>query len=105
MVEQIIKTLIGIVVSGITGYLVATIKNLKKKNNGLKNGVMVLLQSNVTNTFFFFFPFKKMPDYMYRNFLNELKAYEDLGGDDYVHTIAEKVKTWEITRTDILKEK
>lgn len=105
MTEQIIKSIIGIVVSGVVGYLVATLKNYKKKNKGLTNGIMILLQSNITNTYFYYEPTKSIPDYIYKNCLNELKAYEDLGGNDYVHILAEHMKHWEITRTDILKEK
>ena len=105
MTEQIIKSIVGIVVSGIIGYLVAALKNYKKKNKGLTNGIMILLQSNITNTFFYYGQENAIPDYMYKNLLNELKAYEDLGGDDYVHILAEHMKHWDITRTDILKEK
>ena len=106
MTEQIIKTTIGIVVSGIFGYLVATLKNYKKKNKALNNGVMILLQSDLTNAFYYYDALGEMPDYVYRNFVNKLKAYEDLGGDDYIHDIAERVKKFKIVRTNILnKEK
>lgn len=104
MVEQILKVVINYIVPLILGFLIATLKNYRKKNDGLKNGVMTMLQSNLTNTFFYYEPFKKIPDYVYKNFLNELKAYEDLGGNDYIHTIFEHMKSWEITRTDILKD-
>jgi len=105
MFEQILKSIISYLVPAIIGFLIAKLTNYKKKNDGLKNGLKTLLQSNLTNTYFYYEPFKKIPDYMYKNFLNELKAYENLDGNDYVHTIAEKMKKWEITRTDILKDK
>ena len=103
MVEQIIKSVISYLVPAIIGFLIAKITNYRKKNDSLKNGLKTLLQSNLTNTYFYYEQFKKIPDYIYKNFLNELKAYENLDGDDYIHTIAEHVKNWEITRTDILK--
>ena len=105
MFEQVLKSIIGYLVPAILGFLIAKVTSYKKKNDGLKNGVMTMLQSNLTNTFFYYEPIKKIPDYMYKNFLNELKAYEDLGGNDYLHTIASHMKSWEITRTDILKDK
>jgi hypothetical protein len=104
MIETIIKSIISYVVPAILGFLVAKLINYKKKTDGLKNGVMIMLQSNLTNTFFYYESLKAMPDYVYKNFLNELKAYEDLGGDDYIHTIAEHIKQWEISRTDILSK-
>lgn len=104
MGEQIINTIIGYVLPAIIGFLLAKIANYKKKNDSLKTGLKTLLQSNLTNTYFYYEPYKKIPDYIYKNFLNELKAYEGLDGDDYIHTIAEHIKQWEITRTDILKD-
>jgi len=105
MVEQVIKTIINYVLPLILGFFISQVRNYKKKNDGLKNGVMTMLQSNLTNTYYYYEPLKKVPDYVYKNFLNELKAYEDLGGNDYVHILADHMKLWEITRTDILKEK
>lgn len=105
MVEQVIKTIINYVLPLILGFLISQVRNYKRKNDGLKNGVMTMLQSNLTNTYYYYEPLKKVPDYVYKNFLNELKAYEDLGGNDYVHILADHMKNWEITRTDILKEK
>ena len=105
MMEQIIKSIISYLVPAILGFLIAKVINYRKKNDSLKIGVMTMLQSNLTSTYFIYEPLKAIPDYIYKNFLNELKAYEDLGGNDYIHTIAEKMKAWEITRTDILKDK
>ena len=105
MIETIIKAIISYVVPAILGFLVAKVINYRKKGDSLKNGVMTMLQSNLTNTYYYYEPIKKIPDYIYKNFLNELKAYEDLDGNDYVHILAEHMKSWEITRTDILKEK
>ena len=31
-----------------------------------------------------------------------LSAYEALGGDDYIHILAGKMKTWNIDKTDII---
>lgn len=104
MIEQIIKSVISYLVPAIIGFLTARLLNLKKKNKSLTNGVMMMLQSDLTNTFFYYDPIGEMPDYVYKNFFNKLKAYEDLGGDDYIHNIAEKVKQYKITRTGILKD-
>ena len=103
MVEQIIKTAIGIVVSSVAGFLVATLKNYKKKNDGLKTAMMTMLQSNISNTYFLYEPANAIPDYLYRNILNEFRAYKQLGGNDYIEHIMNKMEDWEITRTDILK--
>ena len=105
MIETILKSIITYIVPAVLGFLIAKITNYKKKSDSMKTALMTMLQSNLTNTYFLYEPTKMIPDYMYKNFLNELKAYEGLDGDDYIHTIAEKMKSWEITRTDILRDK
>jgi hypothetical protein len=104
------KTIISLVVSGIFGYLIGRIKDYKRKLKEnkeeaemLKVAMMTMLQSNLTNTYFAYEKIKEIPDYIYRNWLNSLAIYEKLGGNDYVHVLAEKMKKWDFVKTDILK--
>ena len=105
MLEQIIKAIISYVVPALLGFLIAKVSNYKKKNDSLKNAIMTMLQSNISNTYFLYDEVKAMPDYLYRNTLNEFKAYKQLGGNEYVDNIMDKMQHWEIKRTDILHDK
>ena len=105
MIETILKSIISYVVPAILGFLIAKVINYRKKNDSLKNGLKTLLQSNISNTYFLYEPIKKIPDYLYKNVKNEFKAYKQLDGNDYVDDLMEKMKDWELTRTDILKDK
>ena len=109
MQHTIINTAITFVVSSILGYCVSVIKGYKKKikekskNENVQNmALLTLLQSQLTNTYFVYSELKQIPDYMFRNWINLLKVYESLGGNDYVHTLEKKMQTWEIVKTDIL---
>ena len=101
----IINTVITFVVSGLLGYSVSVIKNYKKKTTSTNNALKILLQNNLTNSYFVYSIDKKIPDYVYRNWLNMLKEYKALGGNDFVDTLSHKMESWEITNTNILKEK
>ena len=105
MIETIIKSIIGYVVPAVLGFLIAKLTSYKKKNDSLKNAMMTMLQSNISNTFFLYDPAKQIPDYMYKNTLNQAKAYKDLNGNDYIEHIMKKMENWDIIRTDILKDK
>lgn len=102
MTQQIIDTVLKFVLTGALGYLVSVVKNYKKKTNATNNALKIMLQSNLTNTYFVYSTKKKIPDYVYRNWLNMLEEYENLNGDDYIHTLSKKMESWEIVRTDIL---
>lgn len=109
MVETIIKSAIGVIVSGALGFCISKIKDYKKRlkqkddeNNLTKEALMMMLQGTLTNTYYVYKEMSKIPDYVYRNWLNQLKIYELLGGDDYIHVLADKIKELEIVKTDIL---
>ena len=103
MTQEIFDTILKFVLTGALGYLVSVVKNYKKKTNATNKALKIMLQSNLTNTYFVYSAKKKIPDYIYRNWLNMLEEYENLDGDDYVHTLADRMKSWEIVRTDILE--
>lgn len=110
MIQTIINTVITFIISGLLGYSVSRIKTyknkLKDKNEEsklLKEALMTMLQNNLTNTYYVYENVGKIPDYVYKNWTNSLKIYEQLGGNDYVHVLAEKMKEWDFEKTDILK--
>ena len=110
MVETIIKTTISVIVSGALGFCLSKIKDYKKtikikekEKDLLKEAMMTMLQGSLTNTYYVYEEIGKIPDYVYRNWLNQLAIYEKLGGDDYIHVLAEKMKKWNFEKTDILK--
>lgn len=109
MQETIMNTIITVIVSAIFGYLIGRIRDYKKKLQDkheesimLKEALMTMLQSNLTNTFYVYDSKKKIPDYVYRNWNNSKDIYEKLGGNDYIHVLSEKMKKWEFTKTDVL---
>ena len=110
MTQTIINTAITFIISSILGYCVSVIKNYKKRlrtkeeNEQVQNiALQTILQSQLTNVYFVYQEMGEIPDYVYRNWLNMLKIYEQLGGDDYIHTLADRMKEWKIKKTDILK--
>ena len=105
MTQEIIIKIINYLIPIILGYCISVIGNYKKKSNATNRALKIMLQNNLTNTYFVYSTKKKIPDYVYKNWLNMLDEYEALDGDDYIHALASKMKDWEIVRTDILEVK
>ena len=111
--EIIIKVLVSLIVSivtGLFGFLLGKIKTYKQKikdkeDEGqlLKTALITMLQNYLTNTYYVYENVEKIPDYVYKNWLNMYVIYEQLGGNDYVHILADKMKKWDFEKTDILK--
>lgn len=110
--EIILKTILTVVsfcITGALGFLVAQIKQYKKKEKEdkeerelLKNGLKMLLQSNLTNVFYVHNELGQIEDYKLKNWYNELKEYYGLGGNDYMHVLESKMSKLKIIHTDIL---
>lgn len=108
------KTLITTIISSVVSISIATIVNkIKtnkkisekfKSNNEIQNEALkLLLQNNLTNLYFVYEHNKEIPDYVYKNWLNQLAIYEKLGGNEYVHDLSERIKKWKVIKTDIIK--
>jgi hypothetical protein len=109
IVAKIILTVVGAFTTALIGYLTAKIKEYKKtikrktENEAVQNmALQALLKSQLTNIYFVYSEMKRIPDYAYQNFLDLLKVYESLNGDGFIHNLARKMESWEITKTDIL---
>ena len=108
--QTIITTTLSALTGLVIGFLINKLKeyynkieNNKKNNNVQNEALKLLLQSNLTNAFFVYDETKQVKDYQYKNWLNMLKVYEVLGGDDYIHELEQRMKTFDIIKTDILK--
>ena len=101
-----ILTVVGFCVTGLLGFLVAQVKQYKKREKEerelLKNGLKMLLQSNLTNVFYVHSALGQIEDYKLKNWYNELKEYYALDGNDYMHVLEDKMSRLKIIHTDIL---
>ena len=106
---KVVLTIAGIIVTGTCGYLSAKLKEFRNKiktkeeNENIQNvAIRTILKSQLTKTYFVYSELKRIPDYVYQDFLDMLKVYEGFGGNGFVHTLAKKMEQWEIIKTDIL---
>jgi len=102
MTKEVILAVIKYLVPLIMGYLISLLRNYSKKDKLSQKALMTMLQSNLTNTYFQYEKKKQVPDYIYQNWTNELQVYEELGGNSYIHNLAERTKDWKIVRTNNL---
>lgn len=110
MAQLFLNTTITFLLSSVLGYCLNSMKNYKnklerKEEEGeiLREALMTILQNNLTNTYYKYASIEEIPDYVYKNWLNSMKMYENLGGNDYCHTLKRKIENWKIVKTDILK--
>ena len=108
---KVVLTVVGTIATGLCGYLSAKVKEYRKKikdketNENVQNkALLYLLQNQLTNTFYVYNEIGEITDYVLRNWINSFKIYKQLGGNDYVDTLKEKMMTWKVVKTDILEK-
>lgn len=111
IIQNIILTSIGVIVSSSVGYLVHKAKtcrdSLKNKilNEEIQNEALkMLIQNKLTIVYYKYEAEQEIPDIVFRNWENLFKIYKSLGGNDYIDSLNDKIKTWRTTTTDIFKK-
>ena len=64
----------------------------KDRDDAQNEALMTMLQSNLTNTYFAYSTLRKIPDYVYQNWINELIVYENKLKDDTNTLIRESLE-------------
>lgn len=98
IITYIITTILGLII----GILVHKIKVFSKRQKAKDEAFLILLKSNLTNTYYAYEKLGEIPDYVLQGWLDEYKVYEDNGGNTYVAVLKEKIVKFKIIHTDIL---
>lgn len=102
MIINIITYIITSILGLIIGILVHQLKMYSKKQKNKDEADLILLKSNLTNTYYAYEKVGEIPDYVLQGWLDEYKVYEELGGNTYVAVLKEKIVKFKIIHTDIL---
>ena len=91
MIEKIITTLIGCIVTGVFGFLVGKIKAIKnekefylKENKTQSEAIKSLLRASMVSTYYRYKGKKKIPYYEKESWYLEYKSYKQLGGNSFI---------------------
>lgn len=82
----------------------------KAANQGLENGVkqiekkleeneqttIAMIRHEITETYYKYKDQKKMPSHVKEDVLGLYERYDKLGGNSFVHSLIDELKTWEI---------
>lgn len=121
MTEQVIKTIVNFAVTGLLGYTISTVKNLKKKRKEKEDKILLEIEklktkqeildyndlcemkSDLSNKFFIYDAMEEVEDYLVMSFREKCERYFERGGDSWVHPMYEKSFQWKIKPTGYLK--
>lgn len=95
MFDEIILKFIGASVSFITtgflGYLVARLKDYKKRDTSQEEALKCLLRSNITSKYYVYNEMGSIPVYEKENIDYMYEQYKAMGGNSYVERIVKEI--------------
>lgn len=102
MFDEIILKFIGASVSFITtgflGYLVAKLKDYKKRDISQEEALKCLLRSNITSKYYVYSELKEIPLYEKENINYMYERYKKMGGNSYVEGLVKEINTLPIKK-------
>lgn len=95
MLEKIVFTAVGVIVSSITtgiiGYFMGKIKSYKNRDKRQEEALKCLLRSSITSKYYVYSELGEIPYYEKENIDRMFEQYKLMGGNSYVETIVKEI--------------
>lgn len=98
IILKVILTVVGFITTGVLGYLVAKLKDYKKRDVNQEEALKCLLRSNITSKYYVYNELKEIPLYEKENIDYMFEIYKKLGGNSYIGGLVEEINKLPIKR-------
>lgn len=98
IILKIVLTVVGFIVTGTLGFMVAKVKEYKKKikdheehDQNQEDALKCLLRSNITSKYYVYTEMKAIPLYEKENIDYMFEQYDKMGGNSYVEGLVKEI--------------
>ena len=91
IILKFISASVGFITRGVLGYLVAQLKNYKKRDKSQEEALKCLLRSNITSKYYVYTELGCIPEYEKENINYLAQCYFSMGGNSYIKTIIKEI--------------
>lgn len=98
IILKVILTVVGFITTGVLGYLVAKVKDYKKRDTNQEEALKCLLRSNITSKYYVYNEIGNIPIYEKENIDYMFEQYKLMGGNSYVERIVKEINDLPIKR-------
>lgn len=98
IILKVILTVVGFITTGVLGYLVAKVKDYKKRDTNQEEALKCLLRSNITSKYYVYNEMGSIPVYEKENIDYMFEQYKSMGGNSYVERIVKEINDLPIKR-------
>ena len=98
IILKVILTVVGFITTGVLGYLVAKVKDYKKRDTNQEEALKCLLRSNITSKYYVYNEMGNIPIYEKENIDYMFEQYKLMGGNSYIERIVKEINDLPIKR-------
>ena len=91
IILKFVGTSVGFITTGVLGYLVAKLKDYKKRDISQEEALKCLLRSNITSKYYVYSELKEIPLYEKENINYMYEQYKSMNGNSYVGGLVEEI--------------
>ena len=91
IILKFIGASVGFITTGFLGYLVAKLKDYKKRDTNQEEALKCLLRSNITSKYYVYSELKEIPLYEKENINYMYEQYKSMNGNSYVSGLVEEI--------------
>ena len=91
IILKAVLTIVSFSITGLLGFMIARLKDYKKRDKNQEEALKCLLRSNITSKYYVYSELKEIPYYEKENIDRMFEQYKNMGGNSYVDTIVREI--------------
>ena len=98
IILKAVLTIVSFSITGILGFMIARLKDYKKRDKNQEEALKCLLRSNITSKYYVYTELKEIPLYEKENIDYMFEQYDRMGGNSYVEGLVKEINALPIKK-------
>ena len=91
IILKAVLTIVSFSITGLLGFMIARLKDYKKRDKNQEEALKCLLRSNITSKYYVYTELKAIPLYEKENIDYMFEQYDKMGGNSYVEGLVKEI--------------
>ena len=98
IILKAVLTIVSFSITGVLGFMIARLKDYKKRDKNQEEALKCLLRSNITSKYYVYTELKEIPLYEKENIDYMFEQYDRMGGNSYVEGLVKEINALPIKK-------
>ena len=98
IILKAVLTIVSFSITGVLGFMIARLKDYKKRDKNQEEALKCLLRSNITSKYYVYTELKEIPLYEKENIDYMFEQYDKMGGNSCVEGLVKEINALPIKK-------